>query len=215
MKTLVKVFDKYKCDKGSLRHRYDRAYEPTLKLIKNQKINLLEIGIFKGTSVQSWVDYLPNAHIFGIDIFVRTDPKDIKIFNHPRVHWCKCDSTVKPTTEFIEMINDEFESTLENKFDIIIDDGKHTHEAQRKTFENFFPFLKPGGVYFIEDVWPFDIMTSQQKQHKWLKLHPDDFSDEQYQKLLDVISPNDYEYHDLRAGHGPDTFIIKIRKNGI
>ena len=40
----------------------------------------------------------------------------------------------------------------EPAFDIIIDDGLHTEEANIGTFFTFEPYLKSGGVYIIEDI---------------------------------------------------------------
>ena len=39
-----------------------------------------------------------------------------------------------------------------DKFDLIIDDGLHTMEANLRTLEIVFPYLKDGGIYVIEDV---------------------------------------------------------------
>jgi hypothetical protein len=39
-------------------------------------------------------------------------------------------------------------------FDIIIDDGHHWDESQKKTFRNYFPYLNEGGLYIIEDIYP-------------------------------------------------------------
>lgn len=39
------------------------------------------------------------------------------------------------------------------EYDIIIDDGDHSTDGMERTFENmFFRFLKPGGVYIMEDI---------------------------------------------------------------
>ena len=38
------------------------------------------------------------------------------------------------------------------RVDILIDDGGHTPEQQRITLEEMLPHLKPGGVYFCEDI---------------------------------------------------------------
>ena len=204
MKTLVELFDKYGCDKGNIKHRYDRVYAPALEPYRKDSFNILEIGVFKGNSTEAFIEYCPHVDIVGIDIFIRVDVKDIPIFNNRHVHPIKCDSLVGPTEEFKKIAG--------NGFDIIIDDGLHTHEAQWKTFENFIPYLKEGGAYFIEDVWPYDLMTPKQKQHPWLKRHEPAFSEEQYRKLLDVIDPFEVKYHDLREGYDPDTFILEIRK---
>ena len=204
MNSLVELFDKYKCDKGSLKHRYDRVYEPALHQLKDGPFNMLEIGVFKGNSTEAFVEYCPQVDVVGVDIFTRVDVKNIPILNHPHVHPCKCDSLEGPT--------EEFKALAEDKFDIIIDDGLHTHEAQWKTFLNFFPFLKEGGSYFIEDVWPYDRMTDEQKQHYWLKKYAPAFSEEEYQKLLDVLAPYNVTYHDLREGYDPDTCILEVKK---
>lgn len=195
---LVEAFDKYNCDKGSIKHRYDRVYEPALEHIKTVEFSLLEIGVYKGVSVEAWIDYFPKVHVTGVDTFQRVDPGKIPILNHERVTWRKGDSTIP--------------MHWDTEFDVIIDDGLHTHEAQRKTFENFIPYLKDTGVYFIEDVWPFDLMTNQEKQHPWLRKHPNDWNDAAYDNLLKTISPHKVTFHDIRRGYEPDTFIIEIRK---
>ena len=37
-------------------------------------------------------------------------------------------------------------------FDVIVDDGGHTNKQIRRTFEAFWPHVKRGGLYFIEDM---------------------------------------------------------------
>lgn len=205
MTQLVKLFDKYQCDKGTVKHRYDRVYEPILEPIQMNPIRILEIGVFKGNSTKAFIEFCPNLKIIGIDIFTRVNMKDIPILNHNRVHLIKCDSLIGPNKEFVKVVGN-------NKFDIIIDDGLHTHKAQRKTFKNFISYLKENGIYFIEDVWAYDRMTDKEKKHSWLKKHRPSFSEEEYQKLLNVLAQYNITYHDLRKGHEPDTFILEIRK---
>lgn len=205
MKTMQQLFDQYNCDKGSLRHRYDRLYEPSLSHLHDKEFNMLEIGVFKGNSIEAWRDYFPKATLYGIDIFVRVQPERIPALNLSRVRWCKCDSIEGPNTEFCEMVG-------EIKFDVIIDDGLHTHDSQRLTFENFIPYLKDDGVYFIEDVWAFDHMNEKQRNHYWMKQHPADYSESQYKALLQTLNGYKTTFHDLRSGYHDDTFIIEIRK---
>jgi cephalosporin hydroxylase len=57
-----------------------------------------------------------------------------------------CDSTdPKQVDQLMSRLNYQ-------KFDIIIDDGSHIMENQFKTLRNFYPFLKSGGIYVVEDV---------------------------------------------------------------
>ena len=205
MKTQREKFDKHNCDKGNRRHRYDRVYEPILKHLRNTKFNMLEVGILHGESMESHLEYFTEATLYGIDIFGRGPVQDIPVLKKDRVNWCKCDS--------IAGINDDFKTMVgDMKFDVIIDDGLHTHDSQRRTFENLIPYLKEGGTYFIEDVWPFDRMDSKQRQHTWMLTHTKEYSDAQYNALMKVLEPYSVRYHDYRDDTQPDTFIIEIKK---
>ena len=185
-------FDRHGCDKGN-RHGYEQVYEPVFEDLRQEPLRILEIGIFKGASLAAWIDYFPNATIVGIDTFQRVaKPEDVSILTHPRVEWYTHDST-KPINI--------------GRFDFVIDDGLHTHTAQRKTFENLMPYADR---YFIEDVWALDHMTAEEKGHEWLKRGG--YSDKEYQKLLNALEPYTVEFHDLRAGHQPDSFIIEAHR---
>ena len=189
---LRECFDRHGCDKGC-RHGYERVYGPAFNDLRYKPIRLLEIGIYQGASLAAWVDFFPNAEIFGIDTFQRVQPEDIPILNHPRVKWRQHDSTTPG----------DF-----GQFDIIIDDGLHTHVSQRKTFDNFMPYAK---MYFIEDVWAFSHMTEDEKMHRWPVrgyLH-NEYSEEAYSRLFRSLSPYVLEFHDMRDGCRPDSFIIQ------
>jgi hypothetical protein len=41
---------------------------------------------------------------------------------------------------------------------VVIDDGLHTYEAARNSFEDIFPHLVPGGTYWIEDLRGRDLL---------------------------------------------------------
>ena len=204
--TLVQLFDKYKCDKGSLKHRYDRVYGHALDQLRNEKFNMLEIGVFKGNSTEAFIEYCPHVEIVALDIFERVEMEQIKIPGHERVDGY-AGSSMEPIYEDSNIFQ-----VFEEGFDIIIDDGLHTHEAQRKTFDNLFQYLKEGGSYFIEDVWPYHIMSEKEKEHYWLVKHAPAFSNEEYKKLMAAIRPYHVFHHDLRKGFEPDTYIIEVKK---
>ena len=48
-------------------HNFAKFYEKNLKKIKNKKINVLEIGAWKGASTASFFYYFPNANFISID----------------------------------------------------------------------------------------------------------------------------------------------------
>ena len=186
----------------SFKHKYDTIYEPHLAEVRNNPINLLEIGIFKGESISAWLDYFPNATIYGVDIFERVKSEDISILDNVRVRWKECDSTK------------HYPADWENiKFDFIIDDGLHTPEANKQTFANFSPHLSETGVYFVEDVWPLDIMTEEQLKQPWIRNKPE-YELNQYTSFLETI--HDYgrcKLHDLRKEtRKPDSCIWEIKR---
>lgn len=198
------LFNKHGCDKSS-RHKYHLVYERDFSNIQNERINILEIGIFKGNSIKAWLEYFPNAHIYGIDIFTRINPEEIGVLNNDRVHWIRGDSL---SDSVVEQVNEAWPNIT---FDVIIDDGKHTPEANRLSFKNLSQFLNKNGSYYIEDVWPLDIMTETEMKHQWIQRHQEDYSVEKMSKFLQEIKGWNVERIDLRAQAKPDSYIIKIR----
>lgn len=184
------VFWKRHCAKGRL--NYHHAYEPIFKKIRQQPLRILEVGIDRGHSIRCWLDYFPNAEIYCIDDFHRYPPESVGVLGNERVHWFRGDSRT---------IDWQIEC------DIVIDDGCHTHESQRRTFENLFPYAK---TYFIEDVWPFDKMTDKEKRNPYCS--KPGFSDEEYRALMDVISPYNVRVFDLRNKKHPDAYIIEVSR---
>ena len=203
---LKELFDKYGCDKAR-KHSYDQVYGPEFESMREQPINILEVGVFKGESTSAWVDYFPNATIYGLDVFTRVKMEDIKILQHERVKALRGDSTN------ITVTNEIYKHWPDVKFDIIIDDGLHTPRANADSFKNLFPFLKDDGAYYIEDVWPLDIMTKKELNHWWLNKYPERYSALEMEYFLAAIEPYNIERFDNRQLRGEgDSYIIKVTK---
>ena len=106
---------------------------------------MLEIGISSGGSLWLWRQFFNSYNITALDIasswFVTQDFQP-ELENDPNItlRW-----NVNSTAAIAY-------TGLTEQFDYIIDDGDHSPESQAKTFINAWRFLKPGGVYFIEDV---------------------------------------------------------------
>jgi len=161
---LAELFNKYGSDKD--RNGYSHLYSVLFDRIKNDNLNVLEIGIgtmiqdvkssmknympdtyLPGASLRAWNDYFTNSRIYGMDIQPDTQ------FSENRIETYICDST-DPNS-----VNNVMQP-LNLQFDIIIDDGWHWDEAQKKTLTNFFPYLKEGGIYIIEDIYPGSNITA-------------------------------------------------------
>lgn len=204
---LNKLFQKYNCDKSTRHHHYVKEYEAHLAPLKEEPINILEIGIWKGTSLEAFHDYLPNAQIYGVDIFSRISEKDVPVLQRDRVHWMKADSTKENLTQ---SVIDRFGDI---KFDVIIDDGLHTPEANLKTFNNFFPLLKDDGVYYVEDAWPIDILTTKEMENSWLKERSDRYNMLKFLPFINEIEKHNVERIDLRkVSKKADSYIFKVQR---
>jgi len=126
-------------DKSSIHHDYLRFYEGFFQAFKNSPIRLLEIGILDGASLKTWERYFKSATIVGADI----NPSAV-FFEGGRT-----------AVEIVDQSNIEELICLATKygpFDIIIEDGSHLWEHQVTSLRTLFPFLKPNGIYIVEDL---------------------------------------------------------------
>lgn len=134
---LITLNQSHQSDKG-LKHPYlQKYYQPTFAPYQHQAINILEVGIYHGASMNLWMSYFTQAKFWGIDIKDRS-----KYF-----------AEAKNLSLFVGRSDQQktYEKIKEN-FDIIIDDGNHRAKTQIPTFEILFNKLKSGGLYIIEDI---------------------------------------------------------------
>jgi len=138
-----KVINPYeKKSKEVLGHGFAKFYKQHLEKFRKRRINFLEIGTWKGTSVAAFYFYLKKAKIFCID-------KNFKLaFKGLRINFFNCD-TRKPD-ELSKFIN-FFRKKNCDSFDVIIDDGSHLLSDMLKNLKYFFKYLSPGELYVIED----------------------------------------------------------------
>jgi hypothetical protein len=119
-------------------NEWDRIFSP----YRDLPIDLFEIGIQNGGSLEIWAKYFTNAKkIIGCDI----DEKCRELsFTDPRIEFYVGDAN----------INEIQEKVLESapKYDIIIDDGSHRSSDVIRSFCRYYPYLKYDGIYVIEDL---------------------------------------------------------------
>ena len=90
-----------------------------------------------------WRQYFTNATIYGIDILPKERVLDELIQDDRVVLYTKTDAYDK---DFV-CIN------FKNKnFDMLLDDGPHSLESQKKFIELYSPLLSENGILIIEDV---------------------------------------------------------------
>jgi len=185
----------YMSDKWNY-HWYAQHYEDLLRKCRRQKLNLLEIGIggydnprAGGNSLRMWKDYLPNSHIFGIDIYDKSphDQHRIKTFRG---------SQADPV--FLDKVVHEI-----GKIDVMVDDGSHENEHILFTFSHLFPLLADGGLYVIEDV-----QTSYWKEFGGNETDRSDPATAMgyFKSLLDGLN-----WEEFRGSHEPNYFDLNIK----
>ena len=122
---------------------YFEAYDRFFSRYRGKDITVLEIGVFKGGSLQMWKNYFKtsanNVHIYGIDV----DP-DCKKWEEDGI---KIFIGSQEDREFLRKVREEI-----GEVDILIDDGGHTMNQQIVTFEELFDLVADDGVYLCEDL---------------------------------------------------------------
>jgi len=120
-------------------HYFDVYHKHFAKFV-GKKVDVLEIGIYSGGSLDMWRSYFGgNCHIYGVDI-----EEACKEYGNDYV------SVFIGDQESPAFWND-FKSKVEG-IDVLIDDGGHTPEQQQVTLEQMLQHIRPGGVYICEDI---------------------------------------------------------------
>ncbi|HUW64272.1 MAG TPA: class I SAM-dependent methyltransferase [Spirochaetia bacterium] len=120
-------------------HHFE-IYERYFSKYRNLPVNVLEIGVDHGGSLQMWKHYFGDtAQIFGLDI-----NSHCKSLEEDRIKIFIGDQGNK---EFLRSLKQELP-----KIHILIDDGGHTMSQQITTFEELFPHIVEDGIYLCEDV---------------------------------------------------------------
>jgi SAM-dependent methyltransferase len=158
---LCEIMGRNNSDKGHMLitrswHNYTPYYYKMFESIKDSPLRIFELGLGTnnenipssmgshgrpGASLYGWREFFVNSQIFGADI-----DRDI-LFDCYRIKTYYCDQT---NPDVIKNMWDEPE--LKENFDIIIEDGLHTFDANVCFFENSIHKLKPNGIYIIEDI---------------------------------------------------------------
>ncbi|MGA0597846.1 hypothetical protein [Enterovirga sp. CN4-39] len=142
-------------DKGAGWHNYARLYAEIFRRHRKPVSNLMEIGLgtnnisipsnmgkdgVPGASLRAWREYFPSATVYGADI-----DRGI-LFTEDRIRTFFVDQTDRSS------FDDLWRAIGPITFDIFIDDGLHTLDAARLTFESSIGRLEHDGVYIIEDI---------------------------------------------------------------
>lgn len=122
------------------RQPYLDVYERALGGLRGRPIDLLELGVDKGGSLQMWSAYFIEGRVFGFDLA----PPDISYPDNVR--------TAAGDQGKAEDLEAAIQGWGVDRFDIVIDDASHLGHLAAASFAHLFgQRLKPGGLYIIED----------------------------------------------------------------
>jgi hypothetical protein len=179
---LCEIMGRYGSDKGHKNinecwHNYTQIYYKLFNDIRNNKLRVFELGLGTnnpnmpsnmgingkpGASLYGWKEFFPNSNIYGADI-----DRDI-LFETERIKTYYCDQT--NPEEIKKMWNHR---ELWEPFDIIVEDGLHSFDANVCFFENSIYKLKRGGFYIIEDIVCDTLGKWSEKIKEWQIKYPE------------------------------------------
>lgn len=149
MKTLDEIAIEQQTDKASVHptggHDYARHYDFHFSAFRGEEIRLIEIGVGGGQSIRTWLQYFPNAKVYGVDNNQGTNP------------WNTVNSGIHSRYTFV--YGDQSDTTFWKCFavdygrdwNVVIDDGGHYAQQVIATFRNLWPMVKSKGIYAVED----------------------------------------------------------------
>jgi hypothetical protein len=141
-KTLAELYAAHQgkvSDKWSL---YIEEYDRILGPCRQDAIQLLEIGVQNGGSLEMWAQFLRGAErLVGCDV----NPDCARLrYDDPRIAIVVGDANTDATERAI--------AGYAPRLNIVIDDGSHQSSDIVRSFARYFPKLTDGGLFIIEDL---------------------------------------------------------------
>jgi len=153
--TLNDLFEYFNSDKGNFflnqytrsrkkdkiqGHQYAFFYDKYFKDIKNNQLNILELGSFKGGAAAALSFFFKNSKIYSGDLY-----PDIFNFYSKRIINFKIDTSSEDSiNKFVEKNN--------LNYDIVVEDAGHFLKDQIISLFLLFKILKPKGTFVIEEL---------------------------------------------------------------
>jgi len=112
---------------------------------KNRPVRFAEIGVAGGASVHMWSNYFKSGELFFYD---RDDNflQNAASFGYPNAKFGNMD--VRSADSIRSAL-----TAAGGNLDVILDDSSHDVWDQKIIIEAALPFLKPGGILLVEDVF--------------------------------------------------------------
>ncbi len=141
MKTLQELAAKHGTDKGSA-HSYMPIYDRLLGPLREKKVRcrLVEIGVDQGQSMRMWREAFP------LEWSVEGIENDGRNFRWGDLDGCQVHPIDATDGDYLDRV------FANGCLDVVIDDGSHRERDYLLSWCWLWPKVRPGGLYFIEDV---------------------------------------------------------------
>jgi SAM-dependent methyltransferase len=132
-----------KSDKGTLHDYINGYYSNEFTNNRLNSLNIVEIGVRRGDSLNLLSKWFINSKIVGIDNGKEMYRKDLEFV-----------SKIANTTLILDNAysDDTINKFQDNSIDYLIDDGPHTIETQIISIQKWLKKVKKGGTLIIEDI---------------------------------------------------------------
>lgn len=140
MQSLDAIGLRHGTDKASTHHDYLVFYDRFLRdRRENADLKLLEIGVYQGSSLRMWEEYFHRGRVVGIDI----EPDTLRYASE------RATVELVDQSDVVQLVD---LGVRHGPFDVVVDDGSHLWNHQITALNALFPFVKPGGLYIMEDL---------------------------------------------------------------
>jgi predicted O-methyltransferase YrrM len=147
------------------RHPYTSLYSLLLSQYRFQPVRFAEIGIAMGASAAMWSHFFNNGKIFMFD----SDENFIKNCQNYNLRNVTCNKMDVFQEDSIRSAL----TAIGGNLDVLLDDSTHGIDDQIRIIKTALPFIRPGGMILIEDVFR---TTSEDDYEKRLEDVLDHFS---------------------------------------
>ena len=146
---IEQLASRYGTDKRRAQHKYTDLYAMLFDPLREVVENITEVGVLYGHSVPMWLDYFPRATVHAIDrsasaLMAAREFLNASGHSLRRVRLLLGSSRNSKVLERFGIAH--------GTMDIVIDDGDHSPAGQERTLLTWWPIVKPGGYYIIEDM---------------------------------------------------------------
>jgi len=111
-----------------------------MKERRRRRFALLELGVYRGSSLRAWRDYLPRATVLGLDVDpgARSRAPEFDVYIGSQADPELLDNVLRDHPDL----------------EVVVDDASHLNTLTFASFDHLFPRLPSGGLYIIEDLAP-------------------------------------------------------------